>query len=250
MLKSIIICLLKVNKLLDIKYLLLYNMGIEILWRNFMKKLVMFDLDGTVLDTEQDLLICANLLFEKCGYPQIDINRVKEANGKDAVGYMNTLMGGNASLEEINKVWVEYLDLLAVKGADNTKVFDGLEEVLFSLKDKGYVLVILTNKSEEELPIFKEKILNSLPFDEIIAVGGTEDAKPKPNAILKLLKNYNVEKENAFMVGDGLPDIITAINAGVVPVAVLWGNRTKEELAEVGATIFAKETCDLLDIIG
>ena len=215
-----------------------------------MKKLVMFDLDGTVLDTEQDLLICANLLFEKCGYPQIGMDRVKQANGKDAVGYMNTLMGGNASLEEINKVWVEYIDLLAVKGADNTKLFDGLEEVLFALKDKGYVLVILTNKSEEELPIFKEKILNSLPFDEIIAVGGTEDAKPKPNAILKLLKNYNIEKENAFMVGDGLPDILTAINAGVVPVAVLWGNRTKEELAEVGATIFAKETCDLLDIIG
>lgn len=215
-----------------------------------MKKLVMFDLDGTVLDTEQDLLICANLLFEKCGYPQIGMDRVKQANGKDAVGYMNTLMGGNASLEEINKVWVEYIDLLAVKGADNTKLFDGLEEVLFALKDKGYVLVILTNKSEEELPIFKEKILNSLPFDEIIAVGGTEDAKPKPNAILKLLKNYNIEKENAFMVGDGLPDILTAINAGVVPVAVLWGNRTKEELAEVGATIFAKETKDLLDIIG
>lgn len=250
MLKSTIICLLKVNKLLDIKYLLLYNMGIEIFGVLFMKKLVMFDLDGTVLDTEQDLLICANLLFEKCGYPQIGMDRVKQANGKDAVGYMNTLMGGNASLEEINKVWVEYLDLLAVKGADNTKVFDGLEEVIFSLKDKGYVLVILTNKSEEELPIFKEKILNSLPFDEIIAVGGTEDAKPKPDAILKLLKKYNVEKQNAFMVGDGLPDIITAINAGVVPVAVLWGNRTKEELAEVGATIFAKETCDLLDIIG
>lgn len=215
-----------------------------------MKKLVMFDLDGTVLDTEKDLLICANLLFEKSGYPQIDLSRVKEANGKDADSYMNTLMGGNASLEEIRKVWAEYLDLLAVKGADNTKVFDGLEEVLFALKDKGYVSVILTNKSESELPIFKEKILYRLPFDEILAVGGTEDAKPKPDAILKLLKKYDVEKQNAFMVGDGYPDIITAINAGVVPVAVLWGNRTKEELASVGATIFAEKTSDLLDIIG
>ena len=63
-----------------------------------MKKLVMFDLDGTVLDTEKDLLLCANELFAKCGYPQIGMDRVKQANGKDAVGYMNTLMGGNASL--------------------------------------------------------------------------------------------------------------------------------------------------------
>ena len=215
-----------------------------------MKKLVMFDLDGTVLDTEEDLLICANMLFEKCGYPQIDMSRVKQANGKDAVGYMNTLMGGNATLEEIQYVWGKYVDLLAVHGADNTKVFAGLEEVIFSFKEKGYVQVILTNKSAEELPIFNEKILNRLPFDEIIAVGGTEEAKPKPDAILKLLKKYNVEKQNAFMVGDGLPDIITAINAEVVPVAVLWGNRTKEELAEVGATIFASKTSDLLDIVG
>ncbi len=215
-----------------------------------MKKLVMFDLDGTVLDTEQDLLICANLLFEKCGYPKIGMDRIKQANGKDAIGYMNTLMGGNANIEEIEKIWVDYVQLLAVKGADNTKIFEGLEEVLFAIKDKGYVSVILTNKSEDELPIFKEKILNKLPFDEILAVGGTEDAKPKPDAILKLLKKYNVEKQNAFMVGDGYPDIITAINAGVVPVAVLWGNRTKEELASVGATIFAEKTSDLLDIIG
>ena len=215
-----------------------------------MSKLVMFDLDGTVLDTERDLLICANLLFEKLGYPTIDMSRVKQANGKDAVGYMNTLMGGNASLEEINVAWPQYVELLAVKGADNTKVFDGLEEVLFKLKEKGYIVTILTNKANEELPIFKEKILKALPFDEIIAVGGTEDAKPNPNAILKLLKKYNVEKENAFMVGDGLPDIITAINAGVVPVAVLWGNRTREELAGVGAKIFAEKTSELLDIIG
>ncbi len=66
-----------------------------------MQKLIMFDLDGTVLDTEQDLLICANLLFEKCGYPKIGMDRVKQANGKDAVGYMNTLLGGNANIEEI-----------------------------------------------------------------------------------------------------------------------------------------------------
>ena len=215
-----------------------------------MQKLVMFDLDGTVLDTEADLLICANLLFEKLGYPQIDMARVKQANGKDAVGYMGTLMGGEATLEEIQLAWPKYVELLSVKGADNTKVFDGLEDVLFKLKEKGYIVTILTNKADEELPIFKQKILNKLPFDEITAVGGTEDAKPNPNAILKLLKKYNIAKENAFMVGDGLPDIITAINAEVVPVAVLWGNRTKEELAQVGAKIFAEKTSDLLDIIG
>ena len=60
---------------------------------------------------------------------------------------------------------------------------------------------------------------------------------------------YKIDKENAFMVGDGEHDITTAINAGVNSIAVLWGNRTKEQLAKVGATVFAEKPNDLLDII-
>ncbi len=215
-----------------------------------MKKLVMFDVDGTVLDTELDLLICANDLFDKNGYQRVDKDKLREANGKDAFSYMRTLMGESVTDEEIKRIWGDYVSLLMVKGADNTKVFDGLEDVLFELKNKGYVLTVLTNKAPDELPIFIEKILYRLPFDEIIAVGGTEDSKPKPNAILKLLKKYNIEKQNAFMVGDGEPDIITAINAEINSIGVLWGNRTKEQLAKVGGKVFATKPSELLDIIG
>ena len=214
------------------------------------KKLIMFDLDGTILDTEEDLLICANELFDRLGYPRVDKEKIREANGKDAIRYMRTLVGDEISEDEITKIFKYYLDLLAIKGADTTKVFDGLEEVLFKLNDKGYILVALSNKAEDELPIFKEKILNKLPLIEVLGVGGTVDAKPSPNAILKLLDKYNIEKQNAYMVGDGEPDIITAINANVNSIAVLWGNRTKEQLAEAGATVFATTPIELLDIIG
>lgn len=215
-----------------------------------MNKLVMFDLDGTVLDTEEDLLIGANELFDRLGYPRVDRARIKLANGKDAYSYMRTLMGDSVSMDEIKRAWDEYLKLLAEIGICKTKVFDGLEEVLSEFDKRGYILTILTNKAENELPAFAEKFLKKLPFDEIIGVGGTEDAKPAPNAILKLLKKYNIQKENAFMVGDGELDILSAINADVNPVAVLWGNRTQEQLAEVGAKIFASEPRELIDIIG
>ncbi len=215
-----------------------------------MKKLVIFDLDGTVLDTEEDLLICANELFEKFGYNKVDKQKIRKANGKDAIGYMRVLLGEGVSDEEIKSLWPHYLDLLSIKGADKTKVFDGLSEVLFELKKRGYVLTILTNKAQDELPIFKQKLLNNLPFDEITGIGGTPDAKPCPNEILRLLEKYDVQKENAFMVGDGEPDIITAINADINSIGVLWGNRTKEQLALVGAKTFAQNSTDLLDIIG
>ncbi len=215
-----------------------------------MKKLVMFDLDGTVLDTEEDLLLCANELFAEIGYPLVDRERIRLANGKDAMSYIRTLIGHDASDEEVSSVWNDYAKLVLEKGADHTKVFDGLEEVLFKLKKKGYILTVLTNKAKDELPIFRRKILDKLPFDEITGVGGTANSKPSPNEILRLLNFYKIDKENAFMVGDGEPDIITAINAGINSIGVLWGNRTKEQLGEVGAKVFAEKPSDLIDIIG
>lgn len=102
-----------------------------------MKKLVIFDLDGTVLDTEEDLLICANEIFEKFGYKKVDKQTVRKANGKDAIGYMRVLLGDGVSVEEIKALWPHYLNLISVKGAEKTKVFDGLSEVLFELKKRA-----------------------------------------------------------------------------------------------------------------
>ena len=73
--------------------------------------------------------------------------------------------------------------------------------------------------------------------------------KPSPKRINALLKQFDVLKENAFVVGDGETDVLTALNAGVTPVAVLWGNRDREQLEKVGAKLFANEPSDLLDII-
>ena len=215
-----------------------------------MKKLIMFDLDGTVLDTEEDLLICANEVFARFGYPAVDRQTVRRANGKHSLGYMRTLLGDSVSDEEIERLWEAYAALVLEKGADNVRVFEGLSEALEALYQKGYILTILTNKSESELPVFREKILDKLPFDCIMAVGGTEDAKPSPLAIEKALLRYGVAKENAVLVGDGEPDVLTAIAAGIRSVAVLWGNRTKEQLERVGATVFAERPSDLLAIIG
>ena len=68
-------------------------------------------------------------------------------------------------------------------------------------------------------------------------------------AIEKSLQQYDIAKDNAFLVGDGEPDVLTALAAGIRPIAVLWGNRTKEQLASVGATLFAEHPSDLLAII-
>lgn len=215
-----------------------------------MKKLVLFDLDGTVLDTEEDLMICANEVFARLGYPAVDRETQRRANGKPAYDYMRILMGSSASDEEIARVWQEYVPLVAEKGADKTTVFDGLTEVLQQLSQKGYILLVLTNKAACEVDVFNKKILNKLPFDAVLAVGGTEDAKPSPRAVEKALQKYGIAKENAFLVGDAEPDVLTAIAAGIHSVAVLWGCRTKEQLECAGATVFAAHPAELPALIG
>ena len=214
-----------------------------------MKKLILFDLDGTVLDTEADMLFCANRLFAQNGYPTIDSETVRRANGKDAHGYMRTLAGDAVSDTEIARLWQDYLKLIATNGADHTTVFDGVAEVLLALQQKGYILAALTNKAENEMPVFKAGILRTLPFDRVMAVGGTADAKPSPAAVQKCLQHYGVTKENTFLVGDGELDILTALAADIHPVAVLWGSRTRAQLAAVGATVFATHPNELLDIL-
>ncbi|MBR7181326.1 MAG: HAD family hydrolase [Clostridia bacterium] len=214
------------------------------------RKLVLFDLDGTVLDTELDMFLCVNELFARLDYPPVDLETVRRANGKDAYGYMRTLMGEGVTAEEVARAWEDYCALTAIKGADNTKVFEGVEAVLEALSQKGYILAALTNKTEEENAVFKEKILCHLPFDAILAVGDTDDAKPAPGAILKCLTRYGIAKENAYLVGDCEPDILSAIAAEINPVAVLWGNRTREQLCAVGAKIFAERPDELTAIIG
>ncbi len=212
-------------------------------------KAVFFDLDGTVLDTEQDIYCCMNEALSKLGYEKKDHKTIKSAIGNDSLNFMRVIMG-NLPDKELMNIWSSvYEPIVKEKGVEKTKVFDKIEEVLVELKNRGYVIVVYTNKTDNELEPFIDKFLRGLPYDYVIAVGGTEKAKPSPEPVYELLDKFGVEKENAYLVGDGETDVLTALNAGITPVAVLWGNRTKEQLSVVGAKLFAEQPLELLDIM-
>ena len=124
-----------------------------------------------------------------------------------------------------------------------------MKDAINSLKSRGYIVCAFANKTEEELLPFIPKYLTQLNFDKISAVGGTDRCKPSPKEVLNIISEYGVTPENAYVVGDGETDVLTAINAGAVPVAVLWGNRSKEQLQNVGAKKFAKTPSELLSLI-
>ena len=214
-----------------------------------MVKVVFFDLDGTVLDTLEDIADCMNEAFVHFGYKEYPYNIVSKSVGLDSVTLVRSLLGKETTEKKAKEIWDYYTKIVEVKGTNKTKVFCGIKEVVEELKKRGYKVCAFTNKTEEELFPFIEKYLDDLNFDKISAVGGTDKCKPSPKEVLFTLEEYGVLPENAYVVGDGETDVLTAINAGATPIAVLWGNRTKEQLKGVGAKLFANTPEQLLSLI-
>lgn len=213
-----------------------------------MLKAVIFDLDGTVLDTKEDIANCMNITLKKLGIPEKSLDEYQRVIGNEATVFITKLLG-EMPKEKAQAIWDAYTPVVERFGTEKSKLFAGMEEVLVTLKQRGYKLSLFTNKTPEELMPFIPRFLQDLGFDDIVGVGGTPNAKPSPNEVFRILKDFGVSPENAYIVGDGETDILTALNTGVTPIGALWGNRSREQLSLVGAKIFATCPKELLDVI-
>ncbi len=213
------------------------------------KKAVIFDLDGTIIDTAEDIKDAMNFMLSKYGFETISVERMKECLGGDRQEIVRLSIGREISEELLNECAEVYAQKYIDSKSPKTKVFDGISEVIYELKKRGYYIIVLSNKPQVEMGPLNEKLLGKLNLDEL--VGLREDILPKPNpqGALNLLKKYNVDPKNAYFIGDGETDILTGINANITPIAVLWGNRNREFLSKIGAEIFAEKPEDLLEII-
>ncbi len=214
-----------------------------------MKKVIFFDLDGTVLDTLEDIADCLNEAFKHFGYRAYPYYVVSKSVGLASTSIIRSILGNTVNVETASEIWDYYTKIVKVKGTEKTKVFDGMKEVIKGLKSHGHIVCAFTNKTHEELLPFIPKYLTELNFDKISAVGGTDRCKPSPDEVLNIISEYGITPENAYVVGDGETDILTALNAGATPIAVLWGNRSREQLQKVGAKLFAKTPEELLCLI-
>ena len=142
-----------------------------------------------------------------------------------------------------------YLSLFRPSGDDTFKFFAGIDKVLLNLKERGYKLAILTNKPQMTTDDVYKTYLEKFGFDKVVGQSGSVKCKPDKTATLNILKELDTLPENAYFVGDGETDIITAKNAGIKSIAVLWGYRDKEQLVEAGATTFAIQPQDLISLI-
>ncbi len=213
-----------------------------------MNKAVIFDLDGTIIHSLPDILEYVNITLEKFNAPLRTESEIRQFIGNGARNLIKRSFG-NITEDELDERLAFYNEKYTNSGSPKTKLFDGVKELLLTLKERGYKLAILTNKPQKTTDEVYQKYLSFANFDMVVGQSSSVKCKPDKTATLNILKQLGVEKENAFFIGDGETDVLTSINAGIKNISVLWGYRDKDQLQEVGATTFVQHPKEILSLI-
>jgi len=214
-----------------------------------MIKAVIFDLDGTLLNTIDDLANSVNFMLRQFGFPtfSVDEYKYKVGNGMRKL-IERSLPKTHGSDEQIEKSLKVFMDYYNQHKSDNTAPYKDIINLLNDLKTKGIKLAVVTNKAHVSAnPLIK----NTFPdiFDEITGQKENVPTKPNPQSVFNTLEKLNVTPDECLFVGDSGVDMQTAKNAEIKAIGVLWGFRKKEELLQDGADEIISSPLELLKFI-
>ena len=211
-----------------------------------MKKLVIFDLDGTLLDTAESLQICMNLALKENSLSPITLEQTRAFVGNGA--YLFSLRA--CKDESLAKaVYESFMRIYSAYPTDKVLPFDGIIEVINRLKKQGIKTAVFSNKPHGATTSICESVFGKNCFDYLLGQMEGAPIKPDPYGINKILDYFNLSVKDAILIGDGETDAQTAINSNMDFIGVLWGLRTKQQLELGGAQIFAQRPVDLINLI-
>ena len=213
-----------------------------------MKTAVIFDFDGTLLNTLEDLKDSTNYALQKFGFPQRTLDEVRSFVGNGLRMLIVRAVPAGTEDAVIDAV----LQTMKLHYAENyhnkTRTYDGIEALLMRLKAEGYPMAIVSNKADLVVAL-----LRKLYFDTLIpvAVGETEGVlrKPAPDMVIEGLRRLGLPGAKAVYVGDSEVDLQTARNVGIPCLSVTWGFRSIQQLKEAGAQHLAHTPEELYETI-
>ena len=216
-----------------------------------MKQLVIFDLDGTLLDTVADLANATNQALEHCGYPVHPVDAYCQfvGNGinKLFARALPAEVSNEGNVQRIRELFVPYYNQ---HNADCSRPYPGILELLYELQKNGVQLAVASNKYHEATLKLVHHFFSDIHFAAIYGQREDVPIKPSPDIVYDILHDTGVERERTLYVGDSGVDMQTARNAGVESVGVTWGFRSEEELRECGAMHIVCRAEDVLGIVG
>ena len=198
-------------------------------------KLAIFDMDGTILDTIQDLSDTLNYSLTACGYPERTLAEAKSFVGNGIRRLIEQAVPENTAAEKVDEVFRVFNEHYVDHCRDKTKPYDGIEELIRDLRAEGVITAVVSNKADYAVQELSVEFFEGL-FDFSIGMRDDIRKKPYPDSVNMVLAQFGIDREDSVYIGDSEVDLATAKNAEMDCLAVGWGFRSEEELLAAGAT--------------
>jgi phosphoglycolate phosphatase len=188
-----------------------------------MKKLAIFDFDGTLFNTVDDVIINFNKVLSANGFPKLTRDEYIERLGGNIDEIVSLILNDKNTPENIELIKKEYGKLYTDSKKENSKPFSNILNLLKDLERNGVLIAINSNRTTPSIKQFVEKYLSEIDFLEIEGHNLGYPSKPSPCGVNKIIKKANVSLDETIYIGDSKTDIKTAQNAGIDCVIVKWG---------------------------
>jgi phosphoglycolate phosphatase len=210
---------------------------------------VIFDLDGTLVNSLEDIADSMNTVLQKFNFPVHDVQTYKQFVGH---GIRNLIIKALPEAERneasIEKCQNLMLDTYRTNCLNKTRPYDGITELLDTLTSRNLKLAVFSNKTDEFTKKVVQALLPKWRFEAVIGLSNEAHKKPNPSIALQISRMFDLNPDEIIYAGDSAVDMQTANNAGMYAVGVLWGFREKEELLSSGARYLLDHPLDLLKI--
>lgn len=209
---------------------------------------VVFDLDGTLLDTLGDLRDSVNYALEKNALPKRTTEEIRSFVGNGIRLLIERSVPENSPLETVDKCFSDFKEYYKDHSAILTKPYDGIISLMKNLKSKGIKIAVVSNKADFAVKTLMENYFSAL-YDCVYGERAGVPRKPEPDGVFDAIKEMGAEIKDAVYIGDSEVDVITSKNAGLPCIAVTWGFRDKKVLESLNPEYIVDSPSDILNII-
>lgn len=211
-------------------------------------KTLIFDLDGTLLNTLDDLALSVNYSMRECGFSERTLDEVRSFIGNGVEVLIRRSVPCGTTEAEYKTALAVFKDHYKQNSRNHTAPYDGIVDLLEELKRKGYKLAIVSNKVDFAVKDLRDEFFMGL-IDVAIGDSDATRTKPEPDMVYKAVEELGVDIKECIYIGDTDVDIETAKNSGMDCISVSWGFRTKSELIGYGAEMIADKASDILELV-
>jgi phosphoglycolate phosphatase len=211
---------------------------------------IIFDLDGTLLNTLDDIGSCVNHVLKKRGFPGHETSTYRYFIGDGAAMlFQRALPEKNRALDMVAACVKEFKEIYQKNGDSRTVLYSGIPELLDELTVRKTKKAILSNKPHELTVRSVKNLLTKWSFDLVLGQRDHAPRKPDPTGALEIAAHFDILPSEFLYLGDSSVDMKTAVSAGMFPVGALWGYREENELRENGARMLVNNPHEILELL-